>query len=585
MCEDRLTARLAWYAAWLALLMFCLGQTLPAAKSTTRPTQELREARRQFQDAELLPARASSFIFNSGQPPRIVWRDVDEVRRLGSDGRVALRWFDAERNEVANPARPGRWGAYLEGVAPNGTVVRRAMTFYCRPPGFIAYWPANLAVPLEHQPGPIADAVWREHQADISQALAGMAVGALNDSEAGAILIAGLSESTPLGVAPRDVDSARVRNDDFHLAIKLKVQGLEQRARPLRPPARRTSGQARVLRHAPLSEAGARGDAKQSIDAVCQQWADDSGEGFVTLVARHGVILTHEAFGRDGDGRALTRDYRCDVASITKTATALLFAQFLDQDRIQLDAGVNSIFPDFPDDPRHVPTFRQCLTHMSGLTGHGDFGGCRNPYLENIILNGMDVNEPGKSYAYSGMGFDLVAKAMELVTGKSWRRVYEEHLYKPLGMGDVPMQNASSGARFTAFELALLAQLMANRGGYGDMQFFSAAVFEQMLPEPLERRYPGVTEVEGIGNHWMKHPKPGTPAGTARPHDLILSPRTIGHGSLTGCMFLIDLDRDLVVVQVRNRLGPRHAEWSSKFLQAVADSVPPATRETRETRE
>jgi hypothetical protein len=176
MCVDRLTARLAWFAAWLALLMFFLAQKMPAAKSTTPSTQELREARRQFQDAELVPAKTSSFIFNSGQPPRIVWRDVDEVRRLGSDGCVRVRWFDAELNEVSNPARPGRWGAYMEGVAPNGTVVRRAMTFYCRPPGFIAYWPANLAVPLEHQPGPIADAVWREHQAEISQALAGMAV-------------------------------------------------------------------------------------------------------------------------------------------------------------------------------------------------------------------------------------------------------------------------------------------------------------------------------------------------------------------------------------------------------------------------
>ena len=171
------------------------------------------------------------------------------------------------------------------------------------------------------------------------------------------------------------------------------------------------------------------------------------------------------------------------------------------------------------------------------------------------------------------MGFDLVAKAMEMVSGKSWRRLYEEHLFRPLGVGDVPMTNASSGAQFTAFELALLAQLMVNRGSYGEAEFFSPAVFEQMLPEPLDRRYPGISEVEGIGNHWMKHFKPGAPSGSTRPQDLILSQRTIGHGSLTGCMFLIDLDRDLVIVQVRRRLGARHGEWSTKFLQAIADSV------------
>ena len=40
-----------------------------------------------FQDQELTTARPFSYIFNAGEPPRIIWRDVDEVRRLGSDGR------------------------------------------------------------------------------------------------------------------------------------------------------------------------------------------------------------------------------------------------------------------------------------------------------------------------------------------------------------------------------------------------------------------------------------------------------------------------------------------------------------------
>src|SRR5262249_40194667 len=147
----------------------------------------------------------------------------------------------------------------------------------------------------------------------------------------------------------------------------------------------------------------------------------------------------------------------------------------------------------------HVPTFRQCLTHMSGLSGHGGWGGARNPHFENVVLNGIDANVLDKVYNYSGNGFELVAKAMELVAGRSAAHLYHEHLFGPLGMGDVPVDLAGSGMRFTAHELAALAQLLTNRGSYGDKEFVTPETFEALLPEPLGRHYPGVAEEEGIG--------------------------------------------------------------------------------------
>jgi CubicO group peptidase (beta-lactamase class C family) len=276
-------------------------------------------------------------------------------------------------------------------------------------------------------------------------------------------------------------------------------------------------------------------------------------------VARHGIIVLHEAYGCDKNGRPIERDYCGDVASITKCVTAMLFSQFLDRGLIGLDDSVATVFPDYPKSGANVPTFRQCLTHTSGLSGHGDWGGVRNPHLENIILNGIDVNEPGKAYNYSGMGFDLTAKAMEIVSGKSALRLYHDQLFEPLGIGDVPMTNASSGARLTAWQLAVLAQYLVNRGSYGEREFVSAETFRQLLPEPLSQRYPGIQDVEGIGMHWMKG----------------LGPHTIGHGSLSSSIFLADLDRDLVVVQLRRQAGPGFADWSARFFAAVLDAVDP----------
>jgi hypothetical protein len=44
----------------------------------------------------------------------------------------------------------------------------------------------------------------------------------------------------------------------------------------------------------------------------------------------------------------------------------------------------------------------------------------------------------------------------------------------------------------------------------------------------------------------------------------------LGHGSFSGCIFLVDLDQELIVVQVRKRSGPRSAKWSPRFFQTVA---------------
>jgi CubicO group peptidase (beta-lactamase class C family) len=534
-----------------------------------------KEERRRLQDQELITARPLSRIFNPGDPPRIVWRDVDDVRRMGADGQLRVRWFDADLNEAAKPARPGRWGASIEGTAPNGTPVRRAMTFYCRPPYFLFFlFPPDYSIAFPEKTHSISPAVWREHQDEIAPVPKALLFKAVNDDEAGIVLFAGLAGAKPLGRPALTTESMAVLNEDYHFALKRKLQGLENKFRAVKP-ARKRATPAPVLRQGAMAEAGMSPDAATRIRAICKAWADDSGEPFVTLVARHGVIVTHEAFGRDTDKKPVGLDYRCDVASITKTATAILFSRFLDGGLIGLDDSVATVFPDYPRDSSHVPTFRQCLTHMSGLSGHGDWGGVRNPQLENVILNGIDVNEPGKSYQYSGMGFDLTAKAMEIVAGKTALHLYREHLYEPLGLGDVPMENASTGARFTARELGVLAQWLANRGSYGEVEFASAETFAKMIPEPLGRRYPGVTEEEGIGIHWIRPLKPGAKVGSTRPQDLIFSTHTVGHGSLSSCIILADLDRGLVVTQVRKTGGPRFGEWSLKFFQAVADRILP----------
>ena len=206
------------------------------SQSTIEP---LKEQRRRFQCQELITATPNTWIFNPGDPPRIVWRDVEEVRRLGFKGPLHVRWFDSRLEEAAIPSEPGRWVAWIDGTAPNGFAFRRALTFYARPKNFLMYFAPDLSISLPYLSGPINAEVWQEHQSEMTQLSAAMLLHTINDSEAGTILVAGLAESKPLGRPARLVDSASVRNQDFQLALKLKVEGLQkdaQRSEAAAPP-------------------------------------------------------------------------------------------------------------------------------------------------------------------------------------------------------------------------------------------------------------------------------------------------------------------------------------------------------------
>lgn len=567
---------------FLVLVAGGLGRSYLFAQAAHAPTvdatrkgpgtqlEQIREERKQFQLEEIITARSGTWIFQPDQTPRVVWRDASKIRRLGGH-ELRIRWFNTRLMEVPAPDAAGRWLAWVESTAPNGTPLRRGLTFYRLPNDLQLDYVPDLTVALPNFPGPKAPIVVREHHPEILRLAKDTLIPSVMDSERGAILFAGLSEFEPLGRPARFIESAGVLNADHHLALKIKLQQLSERVRPLDPPRQRESP-ATLLHEGTPAAAGMRSDAKSKIDELCRSWAEDTAEPFVTLVARRGVIVTHEAFGKDPSGTPITRDYRCWVASITKTVTALLFSQFVDQRRVALDDRLSVVFPDYPDN-EHVPTFRQCLNHTSGLSGHGEFGGMFNPQLENIVLNGIDVNEPNSKYEYCGLGFELVAKAMELLAGKSASRLYEEHLFRPLGFEGVTMGNASSDGEFTALELATLAQLVANQGSYGSLEFISPATFEQLLPEPVHVSGGGAVADEGLGLHWVRHRKTVGAAGSSSTEELLFSPRTIGHGSFSGCIFVVDPELQLVIVQARRNSGPRSADWSARFFQAIAEAV------------
>ena len=63
--------------------------------------------------------KQASWIFLPGSTPRIIWRDVDEIRQLGGDVNFRVRWFNSQLEEFPKPKESGRWIAWIEGTSPN----------------------------------------------------------------------------------------------------------------------------------------------------------------------------------------------------------------------------------------------------------------------------------------------------------------------------------------------------------------------------------------------------------------------------------------------------------------------------------
>ena len=531
-----------------------------------------RALRKDFQSLELFTSRQGSWIFPLASPPKIVWRDADAAKKFGFAPGFVIRWFDSNLEEAKFPNKGGRWIALLEGTAPNKTPFRRAFTLYALPPQLDSshVFIPDLTVHLPNFPGTDAPAAWKEHQAEFDRSSKDFLVKSLMDNEQGAILVAGIAESPELGRPKRFPEWTAAMNAQHHLNLKLKLMGVDAPRKLLNPP-QKNSHPAPMIRAGSAEESGVPEHAKSAIDTFCQEWVEATKEPFVTLIAKNGVIITHASFGTDSSGNSIDLDYRCWVASITKTMTAVMFSQVVDQGLIELDWTLDRVFPDYPANASYVPTFRQLLNHTSGLSGHGEWGGMFNPHLENIVLNGIDVNEPGKKHEYCGLGFELAAKAMEIKTGKCAARIYHEHLFAPLGLPDIIMGNASSDGEFTAMELAVIGQWLANRGSYGEYQFISPETFKEMLPKTTSE--PTVAGEHGLGLHHIRHRRPAASTNPAEPGDLLFSKNTFGHGSFSGCILVVDPDQQLVIVQARKQFHQLDNEYWTRFFQVVADAI------------
>lgn len=556
-----------WLGAWTVGVRVQNEATFQREKAAVDQKQKLRV----FQDVRIKPA--SGYIFSPGAFPPLAWESPATVEAAFGMVPLKTRWFDGDLNEVQKPEKPGLYAAYVEGKTRDGRLIRRALTAFCAEREYVPWadpQPLALAYPIGSG---IDEQVW-EQQADWLATVGGyMYYDFLSRDPRGAAMLAGLHGAKPLDRDITPLDNPRIFNQDYHLALKRKILGLEKPQRGLIAPHRRSGDPATELHEGSPAEAGVKDDLSTQLEAHCQKWYADTRVPFVLLVARHGVVVHHAAYGEDPAFGPATVDTPMEVASVTKFVFGLMLGQFVDQALIKLDDPIGKYLPDLPAEGPHAITFRQCLTHTTGLEGHRLWDGLDNPWLENVIANNVEQLEPGRALKYNGMGYDLAGKALEMISGKSIFRLMHENLFEPLGAANVNMYDLAAYLKITAYDLARLAQLTLNEGSYADLEYYSPETAKLLRPIRLGDVYPELENPEtlwGIGQTYMTGPTMAvTQQDGSVKQESILSPQTLGHGSAVSAIFRVDREHDLVITMVRNATGPRYEQHATELYKII----------------
>lgn len=163
--------------------------------------------------------------------------------------------------------------------------------------------------------------------------------------------------------------------------------------------------------------------------------------GATLAVLTEGKI--HElATGRlhTGTGVETTTDSLFLTGSVAKVYTATAIARLADEGLLDLDAPVRAVLPDFtvadPEASRTI-TPRQLLSHTSGLTCDFNYDGGRgDDCLERFVAAAATVplDCPPGMVSYSSVGYVVLGRIIEVLTGSTWDQALKDLLFAPLGM-------------------------------------------------------------------------------------------------------------------------------------------------------
>jgi D-alanyl-D-alanine carboxypeptidase len=142
--------------------------------------------------------------------------------------------------------------------------------------------------------------------------------------------------------------------------------------------------------------------------------------------------------------QAMTLDTTMMAYSMTKTFTAVGILQLVEQGKLGLDDEIDRYLPDIPYRDHHI-TIRQLLCHTAGIPNPiplrwvhlaaEDASFDEDAALAQVLRDNPKLAfEPCQKFAYSNIGYWLLGKIIDRVTGQSYPDYIRANILLPLGL-------------------------------------------------------------------------------------------------------------------------------------------------------
>ena len=185
----------------------------------------------------------------------------------------------------------------------------------------------------------------------------------------------------------------------------------------------------------------AQSDKATKLDEFIRPFATSRQFSGVVLAAENGNVIYEKAFGLANADYKIPNELntRIGIASITKYMTSVILSRLIESNKIALADKLNKYIPDFPNGDKI--TIEMLARHRSGIPHR-----VMPPEAESLAYTSAEfiekvkqaklAFEPGTSNLYSSAGYAVLARVLEIVSGKTYSELLQEYVFTPAGMTD-----------------------------------------------------------------------------------------------------------------------------------------------------
>jgi CubicO group peptidase (beta-lactamase class C family) len=205
-----------------------------------------------------------------------------------------------------------------------------------------------------------------------------------------------------------------------------------------------------------LQSHGIRVEQLDSLAEIMSEAVKDKQVAGVSFVVVHkGEVVYRQGFGYADieSRRPFTAEELLPIASVSKPFMASVVMAQVDQGKLKLDDLVEKYLPEFKGkrvqggkQPAKPMTIRQLISHTGGFWGNKGITpekmdlirNFKRPLNEtiNLVAKYDLAYEPGTKWVYSGVGYCVLGRVLEVALGKSLEVISQETLFRPLGLSN-----------------------------------------------------------------------------------------------------------------------------------------------------